>query len=936
MTPFTGLTERQVLESRQAHGSNALSDLPPTPLWRRLLLGLRDPMLLILLVALLVQLALFLCGRAEWYEPFGILVAILIANGVAAVFESRQQGKAAALRRAASAAETAKVIRDGTPQELQADAIVVGDLVVLQAGDRIPADGLLVDGALKVDQAALNGESDEAPKTAADSPDEPLDRQNLLCPSCVYRGTVVTSGEGLLLVRVVGDQTLLGQAALEAQRQPRLTPLQLKLARLARQISVFGYCGAAAIALIVLLVAALSGQPPTDWADWLRLAVDAVTVAVTIIVCAVPEGLPMLSSILQALQSLKMVRDHVLVRKLNGLETAGSLSILFSDKTGTITEGRLSVVETALGDATVLPPLGQTQPALLTHLLAGIGLNNSAIPTPNGPIGGNNTDRALMACLADAHLVTQLDSSRLIRLNPFDSTRKCSSAVLRDGDGDRTRTYLKGAPERLLPRCQTCLAPDGTPRPWTPQDRKRLNDYLDAQASRSMRLLAIATADGECEESDDSNSLTLVCILAIRDNVRPEVRRAVQEIRQAGIQVVMVTGDRKETACAIAQEAGLLADDTDVALTSFDLAAMDDNQLKDILPRLRVVARALPLDKSRLVRLAQELNLVVGMTGDGVNDAPALRLADVGFAMGSGTEVAKEAGDITILDDNLASIEKAILYGRTMFRSIRKFLVFQLTVNVAAVLICALGPLCGVPVVMTVIQLLLINLAMDTLAAIAFGSEPPLMEYMRQRPIPRSENIVTRTMMAAIITSALAITALCLSLLLVPPVQAAFGLADGTTGTTAALTSPAAAAATATGAEATSITAATHPAAAASAPAAATATGAEATSITAAAHPAAATATAAATAVFATFMMAITFNGLNARATHLNPFRGLTKNPTFLLVTGLLLALQFLFVTFGGAPLSVQPLAPLTWLKCLLAAALVIPLDILRKLLTRH
>ena len=284
----------------------------------------------------------------------------------------------------------------------------------------------------------------------------------------------------------------------------------------------------------------------------------------------------------------------------------------------------------------------------------------------------------------------------------------------------------------------------------------------------------------------------------------------------------------------------------------------------------------------------------------------------------------------------VASIEKAILYGRTMFRSIRKFLVFQLTVNVAAVLICALGPLCGVPVVMTVIQLLLINLAMDTLAAIAFGSEPPLMEYMRQRPIPRSENIVTRTMMAAIITSALAITALCLSLLLVPPVQAAFGLADGTTGTTAALTSPAAAAATATGAEATSITAATHPAAAASAPAAATATGAEATSITAAAHPAAATATAAATAVFATFMMAITFNGLNARATHLNPFRGLTKNPTFLLVTGLLLALQFLFVTFGGAPLSVQPLAPLTWLKCLLAAALVIPLDILRKLLTRH
>ncbi|MGN0878541.1 MAG: calcium-translocating P-type ATPase, PMCA-type [Oligosphaeraceae bacterium] len=874
MASFTGLTERQVLESRQAHGSNALSDIPPTPLWRRLLLGLRDPMLLILLVALLVQLALFLCGRAEWYEPVGILVAILIANGVAAVFESRQQGKAADLRRAASAAETAKVIRDGHAQEVQADAIVVGDLVVLQAGDRIPADGLLVDGAVKVDQAALNGESDEATKTAADSPDEPLDRQNLLSLSCVYRGTVVTSGEGLLLVRVVGDQTLFGQAALEAQQQPRLTPLQLKLARLARQISVFGYCGAAAIALIVLLVAALSGHPPTDWTDWLRLAVDAVTVAVTIIVCAVPEGLPMLSSILQALQSLKMVRDHVLVRKLNGLETAGSLSILFSDKTGTITEGRLSVVEAALGDASILPPLPQTQPELLAQLLDGIGLNNSAIPTPNGPIGGNNTDRALMACLADAHLVTQLDKTRLIRLTPFDSTRKRSSAIIRHGD--HTRTCFKGAPERLLPRCQHCLGPDGRPRPWTPQDRERLNGYLDAQASRSMRLLAVAVADGDHEEHDDA-PLTLVCILSIRDNVRPEVRRAVQEIRQAGIQVVMVTGDRKETACAIAREAGLLADDTDVALTSFDLAAMDDAQVTDILPRLRVVARALPLDKSRLVRLAQELNLVVGMTGDGVNDAPALRLADVGFAMGSGTEVAKEAGDITILDDNLASIEKAILYGRTMFRSIRKFLVFQLTVNVAAVLICAIGPLCGVPVVLTVIQLLLVNLAMDTLAAIAFGSEPPLMDYMRHRPIPRSESIVTRPMMTAILTSALAITALCLALLLSPDVQRTFGItvrgADGSLDTSA---------------------------------------------------------------IFATFMMAITLNGLNARAPHLNPLRGLGRNPTFLLVMGLLLALQFLFVTFGGAPLAVQPLAPLTWLKCLLAAALVIPLDLLRKLLARH
>jgi len=337
--------------------------------------------------------------------------------------------------------------------------------------------------------------------------------------------------------------------------------------------------------------------------------------------------------------------------------------------------------------------------------------------------------------------------------------------------------------------------------------------------------------------------------------------------------VVMVTGDRKETAVAIAKEAGLLSSPEDVALTSMELAEKTDDEVKKLLPHLRVVSRALPTDKSRLVRLAQELNLVVGMTGDGVNDSPALKKADVGFAMGSGTEVAKEAGDITILDDNFSSIEKAILYGRTMFKSIRKFLIFQLTVNVAAVLTCFIGPLLGENVVMTVIQLLLVNLAMDTLAAIAFGSEPALKTYMLDKPVPRDESIVTKNMLIQILVAALYITVVCLGILFIPPIRALFGNVDRVYLKSA---------------------------------------------------------------LFATFMMAITFNGFNARANHINPFVGLGKNPNFLLVMGAIFLMQFVFVTFGGPVLSVEPLTPSAWLTCLILAFLVIPIDMARKLIMRQ
>lgn len=859
----TGLTAEQVEESRNKHGSNSLTQIPAEPLWKKILEGFKDPMIMILLVALVVQVVLFFLGQAEWFEPAGILIAIMIANGVASVSESKQEGKASALKAEEEAKETAKVIRDGKLEEIHVSEIVVGDIVYLQAGDKIPADGIVIEGELKVDQAALNGETEEAAKIPCID-GASYDVKDLLNKYYAYRGTVVCGGEGYMEIKVVGDKTLFGELALEVQEETRETPLQVKLGKLAKQISTFGYIGAIAIVAGVMAKTLITGNIPSGIYEWIRLIMDAITVAVTIIVCAVPEGLPMLTSILLSFQSMRMAKDNVLVHKINGLETAGSLSILFSDKTGTITEGKLSVVEMATGNVKVFNALSKMPSNLALDVITGIGINNSAVASDGAIIGGNSTDRALMSFLVSSNAVNSMTKEDVRAFNAFDSNRKMSSVTItRDGN---SVTYVKGAPEKILERCTHYIDENGEIKELV--EKNYLTSYIDTQAGRSMRLLAVAKVDGTSEDAE----LTLVCVISIRDNVRKEAIDAIKEVQNAGIQVVMVTGDRKETAVAIAKEAGLLQSNDDVALTSAEMAEKSDEELKKILPHLRVVSRALPTDKSRLVRIAQELDLVVGMTGDGVNDSPALKKADVGFAMGSGTEVAKEAGDITILDDNFASIEKAILYGRTMFKSIRKFLIFQLTVNVAAVLTCFIGPLLGENVVMTVIQLLLINLAMDTLAAIAFGSEPALKEYMREKPIPRNASIISKEMFTQIIISALYITFICLSILFLPPIRNLFGNVD-----TTYLKS----------------------------------------------------------ALFATFMMAITFNGFNARTSHMNPFEGLGRNKSFLIVMFAIFAMQFVFVTFGGNVLSVESLSPMSWLICVVLAFLVVPIDMIRKAFTK-
>ena len=879
-----GLTEAEVTESRARHGNNSLTQIMPEPLWKKVLQGFKDPMIMILLAALVIQAVLYLLGQAEWYEAAGVLIAILLANGVAAVSESQQEGKALSLREEEAAKDVTKVLREGSLQEIPVNDVVTGDIVFLQAGDRIPADGELVRGKVKIDQSVLNGETEEITKKPVPEGEAAVyDRLDLLNPHYVYRGTVVCSGETYLAIKVVGDATLFGQLALEAQSNTRKTPLQVKLGRLAQQISTFGYVGAVAIVLGILLKTFVTGELPEGLFQWIRLIMDAVTVAVTVIVCAVPEGLPMLTSMLLSAQSLKMEKDNVLVKKINGMETSGSLSILFSDKTGTITEGKLSVAELAAGDGSVLyracddGSLSESSCAVqdlqgiskeyLRHLLLGLGLNNSASASGGRVIGGNSTDRAIMSFLAEQGLSGRIDKQQAADCRYFNSHDKYAAVEIKGTE----LTYVKGAPEVLMNCCHSYYDAQGSLQPLPTLNR--LQVYANEQAKRSMRLLAVAAGRTKRSEAGElvlPEEMVLVGIISIRDNLRQEAVSAIEEVRKAGTQVVMVTGDKRETAMAIAREAGLLQEAGELVLTSSDMKCLTDDELKERLPRLRVVARALPTDKSRLVRLAQELDYVVGMTGDGVNDSPALKKADVGFAMGSGTEVAKEAGDITILDDRFSSIEKAILYGRSMFKSIRKFLIFQLTVNVAAVLICFIGPLLGENVVLTVIQLLLVNLAMDTLAAIAFGGEPALKEYMQEAPVPRRESIVTGKMLGQVLVCSLYITAICLGILFLPAVHQFFGDVDMTYMKSA---------------------------------------------------------------VFATFMMAIAFNGFNARTESVNVLQHIGKNKTFLLVTLLIFAGQFLFVELGGQVLSVEPLTLKTWLCCGVLAALVIPVDMVRKLL---
>ena len=870
-----GLTDEQVRASREKYGDNHLTEQASEGFWDKLKGNFGDPMIKILCVALLINVVFAILGQVAWYESVGIALAVILATFVSTLSEYKNENAFQKLQEEASQIKC-KVYRNNEVTEVAINDLVVGDWVLLQSGDKIPADGVLTEGTIQADQSVLNGEAKEAAKRVppADWKDEDAS-MDFLNPYKVFRGSVVCSGNAVMEVTTVGDKSVYGQIASELQSDDdRDTPLKVKLAKLADQISKFGYIGGLAIALAFMfqrlveinLVPAF--EISVTFPGWMGLVndlVEAVMLAVIIIVMAVPEGLPLMIAIVSAQNMGKMLKDNVLVRKVSGIETAGSLNILFSDKTGTITKGLLEAVVFVDGAGRSCRSHAEIPEALGKLMDLSARYNTGAILSGEGasahPVGGNATERALLSFVSKAKDSPDVHVTGSI---PFNSQNKYSAAHV---EGDYSLSLIKGAPEKILSKCAYYYDADGQRKPF---ERAAVEAKIDELAGRAIRVLALAVCDGDIEnDALPQGDWTLVGVVGIRDEVRPESVEAIAQVRRAGVQVVMITGDRKDTAMAIAKEAGLLEGESDLVLTSDELAQLSDDELKDKLAKIRVVARALPSDKSRFVRVAQELNLVVGMTGDGVNDSPALKKADVGFAMGGGTEVAKEASEIVILDDNFSSIEKAILYGRTIFNSIRKFIIFQLTINVAAVLVSFIAPLLQIENPLTITQILWVNLVMDTLAALAFGGEPALRRYMEEKPKRRDEPIVSRYMWSSILIGAGWTFALSMVFIFSSLSHAVFrpDAADNNL----------------------------------------------------------------MTGYFAFFIFIAVFNAFNARTEQLNLFDNLGGNPGFLRVMGAIVVVQVIMTYCGGVIFRCYGMNAQEWIFVLLMAFSIIPVDLVRK-----
>ena len=877
MKKFKGLTSAEVQASKNAHGDNRLSSKEANSLLSIFIEAFQDQWILILLAALglkiifnFVGMIFPAIGEANWYEAISLIFAILMSTGFSAVSQYRNEQKFNTLQEEASKTN-AKVYRDGKLKEVLVDDIVKGDQILLQSGDKIPVDGIILEGELKVNQAVLNGESEDAKKLPLADQVEP-DSSDLFTELKVFRGTVVTSGEAVMEATQIGDNTVLGSINTSLQEDSKDSPSKEKLNKLAGNIGVLGYSAGAAYSVINLVLGfiALNKANNLNGGSIFLLIIETILFAVTIIIMAVPEGLPMMLALVSSMNSGRLLAQNILVRHPDTIETAGYMNILFSDKTGTITEGKLSVVDFFLADGTLYTATGKTNApdfdtmsdSLKAEMINGIGLNNDAMVADGNAVGSNATDRALLDFLIGRSQL-DFDTNIITEKQQFNSATKFASVTTKYG-----KTYIKGAPEFILNDCYYYLDKDGNKQNFTDEIKARFQELSLEQANRSMRLLAILNIDG--------NDKVLIGIVCIRDNVRSSIKQTVETMNRAGVQVVMVTGDRKETAVAIAKEAGIVTGENDLVLTHDELSALSDQELKQQLPHLKVVSRALPMDKKRLIEAAQDLDMVAGMTGDGVNDSPALKSADVGFSMGDGTEVAREASDIVILNNSLTSIEKAVLYGRTMSKSVSKFIIFQLTVNVTTIAMSLLSPLLGLKEPFTIIQILWINLIMDTLAALAFGEEPTLDRYMNEKPVPKKANILTGYMKSAIGVASVFITLVCLAIL-----KNVGGIQDFITNGTGNFEM-----------------------------------------VT--------------TFTFTVFIYAVIFNSLNTRSNGFNVFEHIGENKKFSIVMISIAVVQTLIIQFGGKVFSTVPMDVEHYIVALLIAVLIIPADFIRKALTKN
>ncbi|MBD5269987.1 MAG: calcium-translocating P-type ATPase, PMCA-type [Bacteroides sp.] len=751
---YQGLSEAQVAESRRSHGANVMSPPPKDPLWKQFLEKFEDPLIIILLIAGALSIGISCYeywglgeGAGVFFEPIGIFIAILLATGLAFYFELRAD-KEFSLLNQVNDDEPVTVIRGGDVMQVARKEIVVGDIVILNTGEEIPADGTLLESSsLSVDESTLTGE----PLCAKTTVEADFDPDATFPSNHVMKGTKVMEGHGVMEVTAVGDATENGKVFEAAQIDNSVkTPLNQQLDGLGDLITKISYVIAGLI--VVGRVIMYFASNDFEFIRFLAYLLQTLMIAVTLVVVAVPEGLPMAVTLSLAYSMRRMLRTNNLVRKMHACETMGATTVICTDKTGTLTENQMRVYQTrfyGLKDQ-------QLASDVLSDIVAeGIAANSTAqldLENPERPqVLGNPTEGALLLWLRSQGKDYRELKNKIVPLQeiPFSTERKYMATVVKNADARRI-LYVKGAPEIVFGMCAEY--PEGV-------TKEGVDAQLLAYQQQAMRTLGFAyqvLEDGEeviSEGKLHAKRLTFVGIVAISDPVRSDVPAAVEEVMDAGIQVKIVTGDTPATAREIGRQIGLWkdTDSDDAIITGTEFAELTDDELDKRVQKLKIISRARPMDKKRLVESLQRLNEVVAVTGDGTNDAPALKAAHVGLSMGDGTSVAKEASDITIVDNSFASIGRAVMWGRSLYQNIQRFILFQMTVNVAACLIVLAGAFMGTESPLTVTQMLWVNLIMDTFAAMALASLPPSASVMREKPRDRNAFIINRPMWWSIV-----------------------------------------------------------------------------------------------------------------------------------------------------------------------------------------
>ena len=729
-----GLTQQQVAESRQRHGDNIITPPKDDSAWKLFIEKFKDPIIQVLLFAAVLSLAIAFVEK-DFTESIGIICAIILATCVGFWFEWDAMRRFRRLNRVNDDIPV-KVVRDGAVCEVPRRDVVVGDLVCIESGETVPADGELVEAvSLSINESTLTGE----PSVDKTTDEAHFDAEATYPSNVAMRGTTVVDGYGRMVVTAVGDRTEAGrvteQSTIESDEQ---TPLNRQLTRLSRLIGKLGIGLSCAIFCVMLGKAIFAGHLLEG--DWLQISQQVLhifMISVAIIVMAVPEGLPMSITLSLAMSMRRMLKTHNLVRKMHACETMGAVTVICTDKTGTLTQNKMHVGELVRYDE-----LSEQEFAEI------IALNSTAFLDSEGKIIGNPTEGALLEWMrgrGESYERLREGATIVDRLT-FSTERKYMATIIESGISGRRILCVKGAPEIV----RAMSLPDGRD--------EEVSERLLAFQNRAMRTLGIAWR--ECAEEDvlqavEAGGLCFAAVAAISDPVREDVPAAVGRCLGAGIAIKIVTGDTPATAREIARQIGLWDDAVDGErnhMTGTEFAAMSDEELLDRVGELKIMSRARPLDKQRLVRLLQQRGEVVAVTGDGTNDAPALNFANVGLSMGSGTSVAKDASDITLLDDSFASIATAVMWGRSLYRNIQRFVLFQLTINFAAIVICFVGAIFGTDMPLTVVQILWVNIIMDTFAAMAMASLPPNPEVMRDKPRPRNEFIITPAMARTLFT----------------------------------------------------------------------------------------------------------------------------------------------------------------------------------------